>query len=238
LIAGREEQIPGLGVAVLAAGAAIGEAQATMVLVHGRGASAEDILRAAGVLAHPDFVFLAPQADGNAWYPMPFTYPLEENEPYLSRSLAVLGGILAHLADAGLPADRTILLGFSQGACLSLEYAARNPRRYGGVVGLSGGLIGPDGLERTTAASLDGTPVFMGCSDADPWIGIERVRYSAAFLEGIGGEVDLRVYPGMAHTVVGDEWEAVRGVMARAAVRSSYLISRRWRRKSSPQTFL
>jgi predicted esterase len=218
MIAVREEIVPGLKAAVLAAGPPVAEAQAAMVLMHGRGATAEDIMGIASPLEVPGFVYLAPQARGNAWYPMPFTYPLEEHEPDLSRSLAVLGGILAYLVGAGLPAERTILLGFSQGACLSLEYAARNPQRYGGVVGLSGGLIGPDGLEREETGLLDATPVFLGCSEVDPWIGIERVRYSAAFLEGIGGEVDLRVYPGMAHTIVGDELGAVKGMMGSLTV--------------------
>jgi predicted esterase len=209
----RDEVVPGLKAAVLAAGPPITEAGAAMVLMHGRGATADDIMGIAGLLEVPGFAYLAPQAAGNAWYPMPFTYPLEENEPHLSRSLGVIEGILAHLAAGGLDVERTILLGFSQGACLSLEFAARNPRRYGGVVGLSGGLIGPDGLARDGSGSLDGTPVFLGCSDVDPWIGIERVRFSADFLEKLGGDVDLRVYPGMGHTIVGDELGAVRGMI-------------------------
>jgi predicted esterase len=209
----RDEVVPGLKAAVLAAGPPITEAGAAMVLMHGRGATADDIMGIAGLLEVPGFSYLAPQAAGNAWYPMPFTYSLEENEPYLSRSLEVIEGILAHLEAADLEPKRTILLGFSQGACLSLEYAARNPRRYGGVVGLSGGLIGPDGLGRDETGSLDGTPVFLGCSDVDPWIPAGRVRYSAEFLEKLGGEVDLRIYPGMGHTIVGDELGAVRRMM-------------------------
>ena len=145
MIAAREVVVPGLKAAVLAAGPQVPDARAAMVLMHGRGAAAEDILRVAGPLEEPGFVYLAPQAAGNAWYPMPFTYPLEENEPYLSRSLAVIAGVLGYLGENGLRPDRTILLGFSQCACLSLEFAARNPRRYAGVVGLSGGLIGPEG---------------------------------------------------------------------------------------------
>jgi len=210
----RDEVVPGLKAAVLAAGPPVAEAQAAMMLMHGRGASADDIMGIAGLLEVPGFVYLAPQAPGNAWYPMPFTYSLEENEPYLSRSLGVIAGILAHLEEAGGPgADRTILLGFSQGACLALEYAARNLRRYGGVVGLSGGLIGPDGLERDAAGSLAGAPVFLGCSDVDPWIPAGRVQYTADHMAHIGGEVDLRIYPGMGHTIVGDELGAVRGMM-------------------------
>ncbi|HUF40268.1 MAG TPA: dienelactone hydrolase family protein [Anaerolineales bacterium] len=210
----RDVSVPGLKAAVLAAGPPVAEAEAVMVLMHGRGASADDIMGIAGLLEVPGFAYLAPQAAGNAWYPMPFTDPLEENEPYLSRSLEVIAGILGHLEVAGGPgADRTILLGFSQGACLALEFAARNPRRYGGLVGLSGGLIGPDGLERDAVGSLEGTPVFLGCSDVDPWIPAGRVQYTTDYLERIGGKVDLRIYPGMGHTIVGDELGAVRGMM-------------------------
>jgi predicted esterase len=210
----RDEVVPGLKAAVLAAGSPLDKARAAMVLMHGRGATADDIMGIAGLLEVPGFAYLAPQAAGNAWYPMPFTYPLEENEPHLSQSLGVIEGILAYLEEAGGPgADRTILLGFSQGACLALEYAARNLRRYGGVVGLSGGLIGPDGLERDAAGSLEGTPVFLGCSDVDPWIPAGRVQYTADHMEQIGGEIDLRIYPGMGHTIVGDELGAVRRIV-------------------------
>jgi phospholipase/carboxylesterase len=205
--------IPGVARPVLRSGAAIDEAQAAMVMIHGRGASAEDIIGLAPMLAVPGFIHLAPQAEGGAWYPAPFTAPLEANEPFLPESLAVIGGLLDYLDETGIPAERTVLLGFSQGACLALEFAARSPRRYGGVVGLSGGLIGPDGLEREQAGSLDGTPVFLGCSDVDPWIPAGRVQFTEEYLERIGGAVDLRIYPGMGHTIVGDELEAARGIM-------------------------
>jgi phospholipase/carboxylesterase len=202
------------GQPVLARGRPLGEARAAMVLVHGRGDSAGGIMGLAGELPHPDFAYLAPQAAGGTWYPNRFVAPLASNEPWLSSALRRLAELLAQVEAAGVPPERTILLGFSQGACLALEYAARNARRYGGVAGLSGGLIGPDGTPRDYAGSLAGTPVLLGCSDVDFHIPLERVRESAAVLGRLGAQVDERIYPGMGHTVNQDEVDAVRAMMA------------------------
>ncbi len=199
---------------VLTAGTALGQADAAMILVHGRGASADDILTLAPELNRPDFAYLAPQAAGSTWYPYSFLVPTAQNEPYLSSALARLGAVLAHVEAAGLPPQRVMLLGFSQGACLALEYAARHARRYGGLVGLSGGLIGPDDAPRDYFGSLDGTPVFLGCSDVDFHIPKERVIDSADVLRRLGGAVEARLYPGMGHTINEDELEAVRQMMA------------------------
>lgn len=196
------------GLPVLTAGASPATAEAAMVLVHGRGATAADILYTiAPLVERPGWAFLAPEAAGDTWYPHPFTAPLEANEPWLSSALGVVAGLVSRF-----PAERTILLGFSQGACLALEYAARNPRRYGAVVGLSGGLIGPQIAEHR--GSLAGTPVFLGCSDVDPHIPAQRVRESAAAFRDLGAEVELRLYPGMGHEVNQDELGFVRGLMA------------------------
>src|ERR1019366_10280034 len=143
---------------VLEAGEKLAKARAAMILAHGRGATAEDMMTVAAELMHPGFAYLAPQASGNAWYPNPFTAPIETNEPYLSSALEVLETLLARVAET-VPAERVILLGFSQGACLTLEFAARHARRYGGVVGLSGGLIGPDGTPRDYPGDFNGTSV-------------------------------------------------------------------------------
>jgi predicted esterase len=183
-----------------------------MILVHGRGASAEDIMTIGAELLHPGFAYLAPQAAGNAWYPNPFTAPIETNEPYLSSALEVLENLLAKV-EAHIPAQRVILLGFSQGACLTLEFAARHARRYGGVVGLSGGLIGPDGTPRDYPGSFDGTPVFLGCSDIDPHIRKDRVLEAAEVFRRMNAKVTVRLYPGMGHTVNEDEIEAVREIV-------------------------
>lgn len=183
-----------------------------MILVHGRGATAADIMTIAAELIHPGFAYLAPQASGNQWYPNPFTAPMESNEPYLSSALGVLETLLAKV-ETTIPAQRVILLGFSQGACLTLEFAARHARRYGGVVGLSGGLIGPEGTPRDYPGSFDGVPVFLGCSDVDPHIRKERVEEAAEVFKRMGARVTMRLYPGMGHTVSADEIESVREIV-------------------------
>ena len=205
---------PHAGEPVLTTGEALDRATAALVLVHGRGGSAEDMISLAGELTQPGFAFLAPQAAGNTWYPFSFMAPIERNEPYLSGALDSLAGLLERLAEAGIPAERTILLGFSQGACLALEFAARHARRYGGLAGLSGGLIGPAGTSWDYGRSLAGTPVFLGCSDVDPHIPRDRVVESGQVLERLGGEVTVRLYPGMGHTVNRDELNHVRSMMA------------------------
>lgn len=203
------------GQVVLQAGQPLEQAKAAMLMVHGRGASAEDILTLADELAQPDFIYLAPQATGNTWYPYPFLMPLEHNEPWLSSALATIGEVMHTLSANGLPPEKVILMGFSQGACLALEYAARNARRYGGIAGLSGGLIGPPGTPRNYAGSLDGTPVFLGCSDPDPHIPRERVLESEQILTVLGGSVTTRLYPNLGHTVNQNELDFVQSMMDR-----------------------
>jgi predicted esterase len=182
-------------------------------MVHGRGADAQDILSLAPQLARPGFAYLAPEAAGNTWYPNSFLAPIASNEPYLSSALALLDTLVAQVVAAGIPLERTMLLGFSQGACLTLEYAARHAQRYGGVVGWTGGLIGPDDTPRDYAGSLAGTPVFLGCSDADFHIPKPRVDLTAAVLQQLGGAVTKRIYPNMGHTVNQDEVDFVREMM-------------------------
>jgi predicted esterase len=188
-----------------------------VILMHGRGATAEDILTLVPELDRPDLSYLAPQAAGSSWYPYGFMAPLEQNEPGLSSALAMLGELLAALALAGIGPERTMLLGFSQGACLALEFAARAARRYGAVVGLSGGLIGPAGTPREYAGSLDGTPVLVGCSDRDPHIPLPRVRETARVMAALGGRVSEQIYPAMGHTINADEIERVRQLLDRLA---------------------
>ena len=208
---------PHHGQPVRSAGQPLQKARAAMLMVHGRGARAEDILALSEVLKHPEFAYLAPQAAGNTWYPNRFLVPIAENEPWLSSALEFVGGVLNQIVAAGIPYERTILLGFSQGACLSLEYAARNARRYGGVAGLSGALIGPDDTPRDYTGSLADTPVFLGCSDTDFHVPKERVNQAADVLRKLGGNVTTRLYPNMEHTVIPDEINFVRKMMEHVA---------------------
>lgn len=195
-------------------GAPLARAKAVAVLLHGRSATADSMLALAEVLAQPDFAYIAPQAPGGSWYPYSFLAPIEQNEPQLSRSLATVGSLLGTLSAQGFGADRVVLLGFSQGGCLALEYAARNARRYGGVIGLSAGLIGPEGTPRDYIGSLDGTRVFLGCSDSDAHIPLSRVQETSRTLRALGGDVVERIYPGMGHTINDDEIRHVRGILA------------------------
>jgi predicted esterase len=182
-------------------------------MAHGRGASVDDMRGIAGELAFRQFMYIAAAAAARTWYPYSFLEPLARNEPHLSSALRLLGRALEKATSANVPIDRIVLLGFSQGACLTLEFAARNARRYGGVVGLSGGLIGPEGTPRDYAGQLDGTPVFLGCSDVDPHVPKRRVDETAAVLERLGARVTERIYPGMGHTVNPDEITATRGML-------------------------
>lgn len=210
------ETLPGphRGQIVLTAGAPLEQAQAAMIMVHGRGATAESILSLAEMIDQSGFAYLAPQASGYTWYPNSFLAPIPSNEPGITSGLAAISSLLDYLATTGIPAERTVLLGFSQGACLTLEFVARHARRYGGVAGLSGGLIGPEGTPRTYAGSLAQTPIFLGCSDVDAHIPKTRAELSAQVLQQLGGQVTLRLYPGMGHMVNQDELDFVKIIMA------------------------
>lgn len=174
-------------------------------MVHGRGDSAAGILQLAQALAIPGLAYVAPQASNNSWYPESFLAPLERNQPWLGSALEALAGTVEEVAQAGVSSADIVLLGFSQGACLVSEFTAGNARRYGGVVAFSGGLIGPEGTPRNYQGPLEGTPVFFGCSDVDPHIPVDRVHESARVMEGLGAQVEKRIYPGMGHTVNQDE---------------------------------
>ena len=204
------------GQPLLTAGTPLKQARAALIMLHGRGATADDILSLASEFDADGLAYLAPQAANSTWYPYRFLEPLERNEPWLSSALQVVDDLIAHVNAAGLPADRLMLLGFSQGACLTLEYAARHAQRYGGIVGLSGGLIGPEGTPRNYPGSFGGTPIFLGCSDIDFHIPLERVRESARVMRQLGGDVTERIYPGMDHTVNQDEIDFVNGLMQEA----------------------
>jgi len=182
-------------------------------MLHGRGASAEDMIALAREIRVLDIAYIAPQAPGNTWYPYSFLAPIAQNEPALSLALETVHTIVSSLADSGFGAERLAIMGFSQGACLSLEYSARHVSRYAAIIGLSGGLIGPPGTARNYTGSFDGTPVFLGCSDVDSHIPLERVHETTDVFRRLGANVDERIYEGMGHTVNVDEMKAVQALL-------------------------
>jgi predicted esterase len=198
---------------ILSYGEPLTSARAAMILLHGPGAPAEDILALAPLIRTEGVAYLAPQAINNTWYPYPFTAPMERNEPWLSSALSRVGQMVAMVRDVGIAPEDRYLLGFSQGACLTLEYAARHAQHYGGIFGLSGGLIGPDGTPRDYPGTMDGTPVFLGCSDVDFHIAKERVEEAAAIFRRLRGSVTMRLYPGMGHTINDDEIDFIRTLL-------------------------
>lgn len=207
---------PHAGQPIRTAGTPLADARVAAVMIHGRGAAAENILTLVPALETEGVAFLAPQAAGGTWYPYGFMSPIEQNEPGITSGLRAIGRVLDRVTGAGIPLERTMLLGFSQGACLATEFVARNARPYAGLASLSGGLIGPVGTRRDYAGSLDGTKVFLGCSDVDAHIPAERVRESADILRRMDGEVTMRLYPGMGHLINDDEIAEVQGMLASA----------------------
>jgi predicted esterase len=196
-------------------GGSLGDADAAVVMMHGRGATAFGMRQFADELAVEDVAFLAPQAANNTWYPHRFTAPLERNQPWLDSALAAVDAAVARAVDA-VGHDHVVLLGFSQGACLASEYVARNARAYGGLVALSGGLIGPAGAPRDYDGSLDGTPVFLGCDADDPHIPRERVHETAAVLDRLGADVTEVIYDDLGHGVNREELEYAADIVQRA----------------------
>lgn len=200
---------------VLASGRPLNSAKGAVILVHGRGASAEDILSLAEELDHPEFAYLAPEAAGHAWYPYSFLAPIAQNQPWLSSALSFLGRVVDRALAAGIPKEKIAVVGFSQGACLATEFVARNAARYGGLVAFTGGLIGPPGTRFDYDGDLSGTPCFFGAGDPDPHVPWERVKESASILSALGGVVTSRRYPGLPHTINKDEIEQAQQILSR-----------------------
>lgn len=198
---------PHLGGKVHSAGTPLSKAKTVLILLHGRGASASSILELARVLPHPQMAYLAPQAAGQCWWPYRFTEPLEANQPWLDSALGVVDRLVQQVGEAGIPVKYIFLGGFSQGACLAAEYAVRHARRYGGLLVLSGGLVGPAGTLWSYPGSLEGTPALVACSDVDPHIPIWRVHETTQNLSQLGGKVAEKIYPLMGHTIIPDEIE-------------------------------
>jgi predicted esterase len=198
---------------VLHAGTPLGNAPVTGILLHGRGATADGILDLGLAIAPDGVSWYAPQAAGQTWYPQRFLAPIAANEPWLSSALDAVGDLVAQIEEHGVPARRIVLAGFSQGACLALEWLARTAHPIGGVAGLSGGLIGPPGTVWPDTGRLEGTLVFLGCSDVDAHIPKERVLETGEVLRARGADVTTVLYPGMDHTVNADEVRHVRRIV-------------------------
>ena len=217
---------------MLTQGSELKNARSALILLHGRGASAQDIIGLAGEFDLPgDMIVLAPEARGNLWYPQVLTAPLESNEPYLSSAIRRINEVVESLNQAGIPCGRIVIGGFSQGASLSIEYVLRSGRGWGGLLAFSGGYIWPGGQPRPApgepasgqpapgqpAPGLEGTPVFLGCSNVDPFIPLARVEDSAALLTTAGARVDKHIYPGMAHTIVPAEITSAQPILSALA---------------------
>jgi len=204
---------PHQGQPVVEAGAPLERAPAAVVMVHGRNAGPANILDLVPLLGRPNLAYLAPAAADHTWYPNSFLAAIASNEPGLSSGLRVLESLVARIETAGIPRSRIVLLGFSQGACLSAEFAVRHASRFGGVVVLSGGAIGPPGTRWDESGRLDGTPVFLGCSDRDSHVPESRVTETAELFTRMGALVTKRIYPGMGHLVNDDEIAFAQGLL-------------------------
>ena len=200
---------------VLSTGAALSDAHAAVILLHGRGSMAQNILGLAEQLPQDRIVYLAPQAANNNWYPLSGFLPVEENQPYVSSAFETVASLLVHITDAGISPDRIVLGGFSQGACLAAEFVARHPRRYGGLVVLSGALLGPADMPRQYPGSLDGTPVFIGGWDHDPWVTEHQHRLTGDVFQTLGGSVHVEIHAGALHTIRQTEIEFIRDLLTR-----------------------
>lgn len=197
-----------------AAGSPFQKADGAVILLHGRGGTARDILQLVNYLDGIDNLHVvAPQAANNAWYPKPFMSLTSINEPHLSDALLVVDELLKQLTDAGMPRSNIFLGGFSQGACLALEYLCRNPQRLGGVFGLAGGLIGPPGSDWNTSGSAEGTPVYIGCAEQDPHIPLSRVHETVEHLQALDCQVTLHTFPGREHRITEAELHAVESML-------------------------
>lgn len=200
--------------AVLTAGAALDDADAAVILLHGRGSSAQNILALADQLPQPGTAYLAPQAADYTWYPQSGFLPFEANQPYLASAFQMLEDLIARITAAGIAPGRIALGGFSQGACLASEFVARHPQRYGGLFVLSGALLGPPDMTRSYDGSLDATPVYVGGADHDPWVTAAQLQLTARELEALDAAVTLDIQPGSDHTIRQNDLAQVQRIVA------------------------
>jgi predicted esterase len=201
---------------IFEAGAPLRSSNGVLIVLHGRGGSAADILGLGQEIAPTGIALIAPQAAGYTWYPNSFMAPIAQNEPYLSSALALIESAVERCLAAGITSDRIAIAGFSQGACLTSEFAARHSRRYAAILAFTGGLIGPPGIDLTHPGSFEGTPVLFSSGDPDPHVPWVRVEDSARQYEAMGAKVELRRYPLRPHTVTEEEAETAREILAKA----------------------
>lgn len=197
---------------IVYAGQSLDGAKKALIMLHGRGASAGDILSIAAHLNVTDYALLAPQATGHTWYPYSFLAPPQQNEPWLTSALHLLSDVFADINEKGLKDENIYLLGFSQGACLMLEFVARNAKRYGGAVAFTGGLIGDRVYKENYQGDFAGTPVFIGTSNPDPHVPVERVNETSDILRSMNANVTVKVYDGMGHTINQDEIDQANAI--------------------------
>ncbi len=200
--------------AIVSIGTPLADAVGVLILLHGRGGTAEDILSLGEAISPAKWAMLTPQAAGNSWYPLSFLAPREQNEPYLTSALGRVQAAVDTALAAGVAAETIAIGGFSQGACLATEFMGRNPRRYAALLAFTGGLIGPPGAPIKLTGDLAGTPVLLSSGDPDPHVPWARVQQSADLLHEIGGRVTLRRYPGRPHTVLSEELSTARDILA------------------------
>jgi phospholipase/carboxylesterase len=198
---------------IFTAGINISEAKKALVMIHGRGAFAEDILSLAGYFNLKDYALIAPQAENNTWYPFSFLAPPKQNEPWLSAALGVLSEVVSDLNNAGIAPENIYFLGFSQGACLTLEFVTRNAKKWGGVVAFTGGLIGDKIYSENYNGDFLNTPVFIGSSDPDPHVPVERVQATSVILKDMNADLTVKIYPGMGHIINKDEIEQANNLI-------------------------
>jgi len=205
------------GQPIVAVGAPLGQAPATVIMVHGRNAGPANILDLVPHLGRRDLAYLAPTAAGGTWYPLSFMADISRNEPYLTSALQSLETVLAHAEAAGVARSRIVILGFSQGACLTSEFAVRHASRFGGLIIFTGGLIGPPGTEWDHSGDFAGTPVFFGSGDPDAHVPVTRVLESAEVFTRMGADVKTSIYPGRGHWVGDEEVAIARAMLDRLA---------------------
>ena len=192
---------------IITRGKDIAEAKKALIMLHGRGGTADDILGFAAHLNVDEYALFAPEATGNSWYPFSFLALPEQNEPWLSSALNLLNELVNDINEKGIPTEQIYFTGFSQGACLSLEYVARNAKKYGGVAAFTGGLIGNKIYQENYTGDFDGTLVFIGSSDPDMHVPVERVHATTQILQNMHAEVTEKIYKNMGHTINEDEIE-------------------------------